>query len=84
MRPLAWCDAHHIKHWVDGGETSVDNAVLLCGYHHRLIHKGEWRVRLGADRQPEFLPPEWIDPEGKPVRNTMHCRHERSPGHSRT
>jgi hypothetical protein len=83
-RRPAWCDAHHIKHWVDGGQTSLDNAVLLCGYHHRLIHKGEWRVRSGADRHPDFLPPEWIDPVRKPLRNTMHVKHERSPGHSKT
>ena len=29
-------DAHHVQHWVDGGETSVDNLVLLCSYHHQV------------------------------------------------
>ncbi len=32
-------DAHHIQHWVDGGETSMDNLVLLCRRHHRLVHE---------------------------------------------
>jgi hypothetical protein len=32
--------AHHIQHWEDGGETELDNLVLLCPYHHRLHHRG--------------------------------------------
>ena len=39
-----YTDAHHIKHWADGGETSLDNLVMLCRYHHRLHHKGEYRL----------------------------------------
>ena len=35
-----WVDAHHIKHWADGGETKLDNLVLLCRRHHRWIHEG--------------------------------------------
>jgi Domain of unknown function (DUF222)/HNH endonuclease len=37
-------DAHHIRHWADGGETGLDNLVLLCRHHHRLIHEGGFRV----------------------------------------
>jgi hypothetical protein len=37
-RPPAWCDGHHIRHWEDGGETSLDNLVLLCRRHHREAH----------------------------------------------
>ena len=51
------CHAHHIHHWTDGGITSLDNLVLLCGHHHRTIHHTPWQVRLAHDRQPEFLPP---------------------------
>jgi len=39
-------DAHHIRHWADGGETSLDNTILLCGHHHRRLHEGGFRVEL--------------------------------------
>jgi hypothetical protein len=37
-------DAHHIHHWADGGETSMDNLVLLCRHHHRLVHEGGFGI----------------------------------------
>lgn len=37
--PPAWCDAHHVTHWADGGSTSLDNTALLCGRHHTLVHQ---------------------------------------------
>jgi hypothetical protein len=37
-------DAHHVKHWADGGETSLENCLLLCGHHHRLVHEEGWRI----------------------------------------
>ncbi|MEU8389353.1 DUF222 domain-containing protein [Micromonospora sp. NPDC048842] len=73
-RPPRWCDAHHIRHWADGGDTSLANAVLLCGHHHRHLHRGEWAVRLGGDGRPEFVPPAWLDPEQLPRRNQYHLR----------
>jgi hypothetical protein len=71
-RPANWCQGHHIISWLNHGETNLDNGVLLCGHHHRLIHDSEWEVRLGADRLPEFLPPAWLDPDRKPRRNQRH------------
>jgi hypothetical protein len=41
-------DAHHIKHWADGGETSLDNLVTLCRFHHRQLHRGCYKVRVQA------------------------------------
>ncbi|MEW2141723.1 DUF222 domain-containing protein [Micromonospora vinacea] len=73
-RPPRWCDAHHIQHWADGGDTSLANAVLLCGHHHRHVHRSEWAVRLGGDGHPEFVPPAWLDPDRLPRRNHYHRR----------
>ena len=39
-----WLDAHHIRHWTDGGETSLKNLVLLCTHHHRLLHEGGFQM----------------------------------------
>ena len=39
-RPGAWCDAHHIEHWADGGSHSLHNLELLCRRHHRMEHEG--------------------------------------------
>jgi hypothetical protein len=40
-----YVDAHHIRHWVKGGETSVENLTLLCSFHHRLLHEGGFRAQ---------------------------------------
>jgi hypothetical protein len=64
-RPPRWCDAHHIKHWSDGGETSLINLVLLCGYHHDVIHHSDWTVTI-TDGRPVFTPPAWLDPLQRP------------------
>lgn len=70
-RPPEWCEAHHLKHWADGGATSIDNTALLCGYHHTLIHQGDWTATM-IDGIPHFIPPPWIDPTQTPQRNTLH------------
>ncbi|MDQ3991914.1 MAG: HNH endonuclease, partial [Actinomycetota bacterium] len=38
-RPPAWCEAHHVVPWEDGGPTAVANLLLLCRSHHRLVHR---------------------------------------------
>jgi hypothetical protein len=60
-RPPAWCQIHHIVPWEHDGPTAVDNLVMLCTAHHRLVHHSEWRIHLPRGR-PEFVPPGWIDP----------------------
>ncbi|MDP2091597.1 MAG: DUF222 domain-containing protein [Pseudohongiella sp.] len=37
-------DAHHIHHWCDGGETKLENLVLLCRRHHRLVHEQGYEI----------------------------------------
>ena len=39
-----YTDSHHIKHWAQGGETSMENLVPLCRFHHGLLHKGAYRL----------------------------------------
>jgi hypothetical protein len=73
-RPPRWCDGHHVVHWQDGGPTTLANAVLLCGHHHRLVHQQDWGVHIAADGLPSFTPPAWIDPDRKPRRNRFHRR----------
>jgi hypothetical protein len=51
---------HHIVHWVHHGETKLDNLVMLCWTHHRMVHQSDWEVRM-HDGLPEFIPPKWID-----------------------
>ena len=70
--PPQRCTAHHIIFWAHHGETKLDNLVLLCGRHHRLIHYSDWKVRIAADGHPEFTPPTFLNPAQRPRRNTMH------------
>ena len=56
------CDAHHIEHWADGGETKLSNLVLLCRRHHRLLHEGGFSVRMAEDGAVQF-----VDPRGRPI-----------------
>jgi hypothetical protein len=73
-RPPSWCIGHHVVPWSHGGPTSLGNAALFCTPHHRVIHRGEWTVRIAADGHPEFVPPHYIDPDRKPIRNTIQRR----------
>jgi hypothetical protein len=74
-RPPRWCQGHHVVPWQDGGATCLDNAVLICGFHHRLIHEpGGWSVFIAPDGRPTFVPPRWFDPQQHPRRNRYHRR----------
>ncbi|SOC50667.1 protein of unknown function [Blastococcus aggregatus] len=46
--PSYWCDVHHVIHWIDGGDTCLDNGALLCERHHTKVHHG-FRI----ERQPD-------------------------------
>jgi hypothetical protein len=48
-------DGHHIEHWADGGETSLDNLVLLCRHHHHLVHEGGFDCKRSKDGEIYFL-----------------------------
>ncbi len=71
-KPAGWCDAHHLRHWADGGPTDLDNLALLCSAHHHVVHEGAWRLtrepggplvfRSPSDRRYE------VGPRGHPPR----------------
>ncbi|GCE43526.1 HNH endonuclease domain protein [Rhodococcus wratislaviensis] len=65
--PPSWCEGHHIVHWSEGGLSDMDNLLLLCGFHHRLLHHSDWEIVMGADRHPTFIPPRQVDWERKPI-----------------
>ena len=54
---LRFTDAHHVRHWADGGETKLENLVLLCRFHHRLVHEEGYTVHFPRGKRPYFLDP---------------------------
>jgi hypothetical protein len=42
--PPAWCDGHHLTPWAHGGTTDLPNLLLICRFHHGLIHEGGWAI----------------------------------------
>lgn len=70
--PPERCDAHHIRHWADGGPTRLGNLVLLCSHHHHRVlhdqHPDRWTVHLDADAgRPVFTPPRWTRRRAVPL-----------------
>ncbi len=53
-RPIAWCELHHHNPWQHGGKTDLNNAVPLCGHHHRTIHDHRYQHRQRPDGQISF------------------------------
>jgi hypothetical protein len=50
-------EGHHIRHWADGGETSLKNTAQLCSAHHRYVHEYGYSIELGSDQRPQFRDP---------------------------
>ena len=62
-----FCDAHHIKHWADGGETRLDQLTLLCRRHHRAVHEEGFKVEIaGGGQEIRFY---W--PDGRPFPDVL-------------
>ncbi len=53
-RPIAWCELHHKNPWQHGGRTDLNNAIPLCGHHHRTIHDHRYQHRQRPDGQISF------------------------------
>jgi hypothetical protein len=50
-----YLDGHHLKHWLNGGETKPDNMTLLCTHHHRLLHEGGFSIVRESDDTLRFV-----------------------------
>ena len=55
-------EGHHIRHWADGGETSLNNILGLCSRHHRFVHEYGYRIELDETQRARFF-----DPQGREV-----------------
>jgi hypothetical protein len=53
---------HHLRHWAQGGPTSLDNVALLCRCHHRAVHEEGFQVARDADGVLRFR-----RPDGRPI-----------------
>jgi hypothetical protein len=71
-RPAAWGECHHVIHCQHGGPTEVTNLVLLCSYHHHLLHRPGWHAQLHPDGQLDITAPDGVTTTTYP------------PGHRRT
>jgi hypothetical protein len=66
-----WLQVHHIIPWAIGGPTDLDNLILLCGVHHRLVHEHNWHITGPPDNRV-FRRPDWT-PYPQP-RQPLHGR----------
>ena len=57
------CDAHHVEHWADGGETRLTNLISVCRFHHRAVHEEGFRV-VPAEEDGHF---QFLRPDGEPL-----------------
>jgi hypothetical protein len=53
-----YTEGHHVRHWADGGETTLSNLVTLCGFHHRLVHEGGYGLKTTDDGVFVFTRPD--------------------------
>ena len=59
-RPASWSQAHHLRHWAQGGSTDLANLVTICRAHHWKVHEGGWRL-IRTDEGMVVLPPVPLD-----------------------
>ena len=75
-----YTQAHHAIPWSEGGETKLDNLILLCRFHHKAVHEGGWRVEMGHARGAPGAA-RFRDPTGRVVPAVPPAREDvRAPG----
>ena len=50
-------EGHHVRHWADGGLTTLSNLALLCRRHHRVVHEEGYRIDRKSDGTLQFTRP---------------------------
>ncbi len=63
-----YLDAHHIQHWADGGETSLDNLMNMCRHHHRQLHQGVFNIHVEKASAYEEAHMMFSTPSGKHIK----------------
>jgi 5-methylcytosine-specific restriction endonuclease McrA len=74
---------HHVRHWAQGGPTTLGNLVLLCRRHHHAVHEEGYQVSRGPDGTLEFRRPDGRALPGVPAAipvptdpiRTLHAQH---------
>ncbi len=55
---------HHVRHWAQGGPTTLSNLALLCRRHHRAVHEEGYQIERMPDGALQFRRPNgWLLPE---------------------
>jgi hypothetical protein len=64
-------EAHHIVWWSRGGRTDLDNLLLICSFHHKLVHEYGWSVARAPDGDPRWLRPDGTRYRAGPTRRRL-------------
>jgi hypothetical protein len=59
-RPVSFTNAHHLVHWIHGGQTDLRNLTLLCFHHHFMCHEGRWQLVRASDGPLLAIPPRYF------------------------
>jgi hypothetical protein len=72
----AFANAHHIVWWSRGGTTDLNNLLLICGFHHRLVHEHGWTVERADDGRLRWFRADGSRYRGGPEHEATHADHD--------
>ena len=71
-QPYQSSNIHHVQHWQNGGNTDIDNLVMLCWFHHEKVHQDNITIK---HYERGWL---FVDQYGNPIADP----HDRRPDHA--